>query len=151
MSEPRKLYRSRSDQQISGVCAGLAQYLGVEAIWVRVAFVLLTIINGAGLLLYIVLAIVIPKEPLEASEGAKAGDLEETLREGAQNLQVRAKEVGERMKEGRGPQLLGWVLVALGGWFLLKQMGWLRIDEEVIFPLILIGIGALVLFRGGQR
>lgn len=151
MSEPRKLYRSRTDQQISGVCGGLAQYLGVEAIWLRLAFVLLTIINGAGLLLYILLAIVIPKEPLEAGEPPQAGNLEETLREGAQNLQVRAKEVGERMKEGRGPQLLGWVLVALGGWFLLKQMGWLRIDEEVIFPLILIGIGALVLFRGGGR
>lgn len=41
LSEPRKLYRSRRDERISGVCAGLAQYLGVEAVWAQVAFVLL--------------------------------------------------------------------------------------------------------------
>lgn len=150
LSEPRKLYRSRRDEQISGVCAGLAQYLGVEAVWVRVAFVLLTLINGAGILLYLILALVIPKEPEEGQDSLKP-DMEQTLREGAQNLQARAKEVSERMQGGQRSQLLGWALVVLGAWFLLRQMGWIRLDEDLIFPLLLIGMGVLVLLRKAGR
>ncbi len=151
MSQLRKLYRSRSDEQISGVCAGLAQYLGVEAVWVRIAFVLLTLINGAGILLYIVLALVMPKEPLEEGQESAKTDLEQTLQEGAQNLQERAREVSERMMNKQGSQLLGWALVVLGAWFLLRQLGWIRINEELIFPLLLIGTGLLVLLRRAGR
>lgn len=148
---PRKLYRSRRDEQISGVCAGLAEYLGVEVVWVRVAFVLLTLINGAGILLYLVLALVIPKEPEEEGQDSLKPDVEQTLREGAQNLQARAKEVSERMQGGQGSQLLGWALVVVGAWFLLRQLGWIRVDEDLIFPLLLIGIGVLVLLRRAGR
>jgi phage shock protein C len=151
LSEPRKLYRSRRDEQISGVCAGLAQYLGVEAVWVRVAFVLLTLINGAGILLYLILALVIPKEPEEDGQDSLKPDMEQTLREGAQNLQERAREVSERMQGGQGSQLLGWALVVVGAWFLLRQLGWIRVNEDLIFPLLLIGIGILVLLRRAGR
>jgi hypothetical protein len=128
----------------------LAEYFGIEAIWVRVAFILLAIINGAGVLLYIILAIVIPKESLEGK--ATAMRAEDTLGEGAQNLQERAREITQSVREGRGPQLLGWVLVALGVWFLLRQLGWLRVSDDIIFPILLIGIGVLVLMRqpGGR-
>ncbi|MCX7783366.1 MAG: PspC domain-containing protein [Meiothermus sp.] len=150
MSQPRRLYRSRSDEQISGVCAGLAQYLGVETVWVRIAFVLLTLINGAGILLYLILALVIPKEPQEENQDSPKSDMDQTLREGAQNLQERAKEVSG-MQGGQGSQLLGWALVVVGAWFLLRQLGWIRVDEDLIFPLLLIGIGVLVLLRRAGR
>lgn len=142
MTEPRRLYRSRHNQQISGVCAGLAHYFAVDVTWVRVAFILLALLNGGGVLLYIVLAIVIPVEPSESAE-IQGNNLEQTLREGAQNLQTRAKEFSS---SGRS-QYLGWALVVLGAWFLLNQLGWIRINEDLIFPLILIGIGVLVLMR----
>ena len=62
--ETRKLYRSKTDKMISGVCSGLAQYFGVDATLVRLVFALLVFFGvGSGVLLYIILAIVMPLEP----------------------------------------------------------------------------------------
>ncbi len=59
----RKLYRSRSDIILGGVCAGLGQYFDVDPTVVRVVFVLLGL-SGHGLLLYLVLWLIVPPEPL---------------------------------------------------------------------------------------
>jgi phage shock protein C len=67
--EPRLLRRSRDDRVIGGVCAGLGRYLGVDPVLLRVAFVVLAIAGGGGLLLYVVSWILIP----EAREGEDLG------------------------------------------------------------------------------
>jgi phage shock protein PspC (stress-responsive transcriptional regulator) len=63
-SEYKRLYRSRTDRQLAGVCGGLADYLGLDPSIVRVAFVVLALLGGPGLLLYIILALVVPEEPM---------------------------------------------------------------------------------------
>lgn len=62
-SEPKRLYRSRTDRQVAGVCGGLAVYLGLDVSIVRIAFIVLALLGGPGLLLYIILALVVPEEP----------------------------------------------------------------------------------------
>lgn len=57
----KKLYRSTDDRIIAGVCAGLASYFGFEPLWVRLAFVLLTFLNGIGIVVYAVLWLLIPE------------------------------------------------------------------------------------------
>ena len=59
----KKLYRSRKDKQLAGVCGGLAKYLNMDATIIRLIWALLVIFAGAGLLAYIVCALVIPEEP----------------------------------------------------------------------------------------
>jgi len=59
----KRLYRSRGDRRVAGVCAGIADYLGVDATLVRIAWVLLALAGGPGLLLYIVLAVIVPEAP----------------------------------------------------------------------------------------
>ncbi len=59
----KKLYRSRIDRKIAGVCGGLAEYFGIDPTLVRLLFVLGLIFVGGTLLAYIILAIVIPEEP----------------------------------------------------------------------------------------
>ncbi|HEC21353.1 MAG TPA: PspC domain-containing protein [Chloroflexi bacterium] len=61
--EKKKLYRSRTERMIAGVCGGLAEYLNVDPVLIRLAFVLVTLSNGAGLLLYLILALIMPEEP----------------------------------------------------------------------------------------
>jgi len=60
----RRLYRSRTERWIAGVCGGLSDYFNVDVIAVRVAFVLLALWNGFGLVLYLLLVILLPDEPL---------------------------------------------------------------------------------------
>jgi phage shock protein C len=59
----KRLYRSRTDKQMSGVCGGVADYLGIDPTIVRIVWVLLTLAGGPGLVLYIIMALVVPEEP----------------------------------------------------------------------------------------
>ncbi len=61
----KKLYRSTDDCKISGICGGLAKFLGIESVWIRVAFIVLLFITGffPMFISYIVGSILIPREP----------------------------------------------------------------------------------------
>ncbi|HEY5529193.1 MAG TPA: PspC domain-containing protein [Thermoleophilia bacterium] len=56
----RRLYRSRTEKMIAGVCGGVAEYFNTDPTIVRLLWVLITLLGGAGVLLYIVLWIVMP-------------------------------------------------------------------------------------------
>ena len=58
----KKLYRNTQNKVIAGVCAGLAEYLNIDPTIVRVIWALVSF-SGAGLLAYLVCALVIPEEP----------------------------------------------------------------------------------------
>lgn len=59
----KKLYRSREDEQFAGVCGGIAEYLGIDSTIVRLIFVAFALAGGPGILVYIVLAFIVPEEP----------------------------------------------------------------------------------------
>ena len=63
MDSTRKLYRSRTNRQLAGVCGGLAQYFNLDATLIRVLFVVLALLGGSGLVIYLVLWIIVPREP----------------------------------------------------------------------------------------
>ena len=59
----KKLYRSKTDEKIAGVCGGIAEYFGIDSTLIRIAWALLILCAGTGFLLYIVCAFVIPEKP----------------------------------------------------------------------------------------
>ena len=59
----KKLYRARTDKKIAGVCSGMAKYIGIDVTVVRLIWVLVAIFAGAGLLAYLICALIIPQEP----------------------------------------------------------------------------------------
>jgi phage shock protein C len=61
--DPRRLYRSNRNRMIAGVCGGIAEYLNVDPTMVRLGFALLTLVSGSGILLYLILAIIVPRTP----------------------------------------------------------------------------------------
>lgn len=63
-----KLYRSRTDRMLAGVCGGLGEYFGVDSSLVRLALVMLVVFGGTGILAYIIAWIVIPEAPLSAPD-----------------------------------------------------------------------------------
>jgi phage shock protein C len=63
-SGPKRLYRSRNDRMISGLCAGVADYLGVDPTLVRVLTVLSLFLPGPQILAYLIGWIIVPEEPL---------------------------------------------------------------------------------------
>jgi len=153
----KKLYRSRSDRMIWGVCGGLAQYFDIDPTIVRVVAVLSVFISGFGILAYIILAIVMPLE------GSKATEPKETIRENVEEMKEAAGELGREIRstmegeEGeieevakvrhRRRNLFGIILIVLGVIFLAGSFDlfwWFR--WSYLWPLILIAIGALIIF-----
>src|SRR5260370_2702536 len=63
----KRLYRRRQGRIVAGVCAGLAAYLGVDPNLIRLAFAVLAVFGGGGVLLYLVAWAVIPEEGEGAS------------------------------------------------------------------------------------
>lgn len=63
--QDKKLYKSRTDKKINGVCGGIAKYVGIDATAIRLAWGFLSCVYGIGVIAYIVAALVIPVEPEE--------------------------------------------------------------------------------------
>lgn len=76
MDSTKKLYRAGKDHVLGGVCAGVAEYLSIDVIIVRVIALILTLVHGIGAIAYVVCLVLIPKNPeheqLPISEQKKA-------------------------------------------------------------------------------
>jgi phage shock protein C len=66
-NEIRRLYRSRDERMIAGVCGGLGEYFSIDPTLVRVLFVVAAVVGGWGLLAYLLLLIIVPLTPLPPS------------------------------------------------------------------------------------
>jgi phage shock protein PspC (stress-responsive transcriptional regulator) len=58
----KRLCLSTTDKKIAGVCGGVAKYFGLDPTLVRLAYAILVIFGGTGILLYIVCALIIPRD-----------------------------------------------------------------------------------------
>lgn len=125
-SAPRLLRRSREDRVIAGVCGGLGRYLGIDPVLLRIAFVVLALAGGGGVLLYLVCWILIPAErPGEELDGS-APSSADTVR-----------------------LVVGGLLV-LVGLLLLLQVSVPQIGRY-LWPLALIAVGVAVLVQALAR
>ena len=62
MDERKRLYKSRNNKMLCGVCAGIGKYFNIDPTLIRLGFVILTCFGGSGILAYFAAAIIIPKE-----------------------------------------------------------------------------------------
>jgi phage shock protein PspC (stress-responsive transcriptional regulator) len=144
----RRLYRSRTDSIVAGVAAGLARYLNADPALVRIAWaVLIPLTGGAALVAYVVAWIVVPEEP---SEGAGAtGDAAADPVTGERIAAPGPSRI-ERPPDGRAGIVVGIGLVLLGLWFLLREY-LPDIDWSLIWPLVIVGVGILILAASMRR
>ena len=63
MPKVKRLYRSGNEKIIAGVCGGIAEYLNVDPVIIRLLWVLFTLAGGAGIILYIIAWLIIPRNP----------------------------------------------------------------------------------------
>jgi phage shock protein PspC (stress-responsive transcriptional regulator) len=138
MSETR-LTRSNNDRVIAGVCGGLAAYLDIDSVLVRLAFAILLFASGIGLPIYVILWIVMPEQDSDSSSDTEViqknlGEMGETVYSSVRGMDRRST--------------VGILLVLLGAYFLLNQLGWLNwISSALFWPLVIIGFGIYLLVK----
>lgn len=142
----KKLYRDESRKVIAGVCAGLADYFGIDVSIVRLVFLLTLIFKGGGMLIYIVLWIVLPKKPYPFNPPFT----DYTVPPAAPPFDPQFFNLPQ--KRSTGTIIAGVVLVLLGVYFILDNFNiipdW---DFDHCWPVILIAIGIVFVCSGSKK
>jgi signal transduction histidine kinase/phage shock protein PspC (stress-responsive transcriptional regulator) len=129
----RKAYRDTGQPIIGGVAAGLARHLGVPAVWVRAAFLVLAVLGGSGILFYAGLWLVLPAQPYDR----EAPGLESARRQGKRPGRIR------RLADS-GPAV---ALVALGLGLVLTAEAIFGGNGLVLWAIVLAVLGFGLLWR----
>jgi phage shock protein C len=124
---PRRLVRrSQGDRVIAGVCGGIGRYLGIDPVLLRIAFIVLSLANGLGLIAYVVAWVAIPEE----RPGQPLAAVPEPRRE-------------------TGRLVLGGSLVVLGLVLLLDRLA--PDLDELFWPVAVVAVGVAVILVGLRR
>jgi phage shock protein C len=135
------------DRIVAGVCSGLGQYFRIDPLLVRVVFVLLTFVHGIGIILYLVLWLLM--EPATAATEGQSRSLGERVRGMGQDIREAANVAGTPEHRRERGMWLGIILIALGAYLLLDNLGVFNgIQLDRYWPVLLIALGLfLLLFR----
>ncbi|HNW31716.1 MAG TPA: PspC domain-containing protein [Caldisericia bacterium] len=126
----KKLYRSRKERVIGGVCGGIGVYFGIDPTLTRIIWVAATLLGGAGIIAYIVAWIVIPEEP--EIEGAEVASTEiKNYKPNTIKLEL----------------IIGGSILAIGIMLLLSnfglfEWGWIH---RIFWPALIIFVGILII------
>ena len=117
------LRRSKTDRVVGGVAGGLGRYLGIDPVILRIAFVLLAISGGSGVLLYLIAWIAIPEE----SEG---------------------DPVGESIQSDNytGRLIVGGAIIMIGSILLVSTI--FPAIDQYLWPLAIVALGAFIVMGG---
>jgi phage shock protein C len=118
--------RSQSDRVIAGVCGGIGRYLGIDPVLLRIAFIVLSLANGLGLIAYVVAWVTIPEE----RPGQPLAAVPEPRRE-------------------TGRLVLGGSLVVLGLVLLLDRLA--PDLDELFWPVAVVAVGVAIILVGLRR
>lgn len=136
MENANRLYRSNTDKVIGGVAGGLADYLSIDVVIIRVIFVLLALFGGGGVLIYIILWIAIPAQTVNIL----------TITDENAEVEIIADDDLEKAPNKQSNTALGAgiVLIIIGLLFLADRlMPFYNIMD--FWPVILIIAGVLII------
>ncbi len=146
-SRVKKLYRDIDQKYIGGVCSGLEHYLGFDALWIRLIFILLAVFTGFGLIAYILLWILVPEASTTSQKLDMTGkpinisNIERKVKEGFDDVADKVKnvdyeKVGNKVKSSSKTffDTVGDIIM-----FLFKVFG-----KFIGILLIIIGAAALI-------
>lgn len=133
----KRLYRSQREKVIAGVAGGIAEYLNIDPVLVRIGFIVTTFMGGFGFLTYIIAWIVIPEGPV--------GEPMQTPTDAPTGAPLPQQEL-KRERDRRGSVVGGLVLIVMGSLFLADNfLPHFRIWDY--WPLIFVAIGAGLLWK----
>lgn len=135
-----RLYKSRDNIVIDGVCGGIAEYFNIDATLIRLGFILLAFpLHISVLLIYIVLGIIVPR---------READLNNDFSTTGQEQSQQSYPVSKPQRKYPASLYIGGGLVLLGAYTLLKDhIYWLDMGLVVSVGLVLLGVYMIITSR----
>ena len=153
-----RLYRSRSERMMGGVCGGLGAYFGIDPVLVRLLFVILTVWGGAGVLIYLVLWVIIPVEGragIASGQGVRenVAEIEQEARKLAEQAEAAVRGQPTEAAPSRVPAdrtvLAAVGLIALGGLMLIANLTPFNFGQ--LWPALLVLLGIYLIYNTVTR
>lgn len=154
MASPARLYRSPTGAIVFGVCGGLARYFRLDPALVRAAFVVLALGSAVGVVLYFLLALLMPDEPMR--DEPPAAVVRENVRQLGRTARSVLENLAEDLRGGYVPRgrrrAAGVLLTVVGGvWWLSASGLWRWLAWNRFWPLALLVAGLVVLAGSSER
>ncbi len=147
-----RLERSRTNRVIGGVCGGLAEYLDIDATFVRVVMIILGFPFGIGILIYFVLLFLMPNPGEPTPFVRQSADETAATTDPATRPATVTSRAADPLEVDRRRNGLGLLLIVVGVIFLLGNVGVFRfIDWQFIWPLVLIALGVFFIAQRARR
>ncbi len=155
----KRLYKSRKDKMIAGVCGGLAEYFDVDPVLVRILFVVFTFIGGFAVIAYIVGMIVMPFPVTETSASASTAPSPPPPAAEASPAADTGQPQPAPKSKSSGALVFGIILVIIGAFFLMRNIPflnhyywWLKWHfSDFLVPGIFIIFGIALLVHGSRK
>ncbi len=146
----KRLYKSRKNRVIAGICGGVADYLNVDPVLIRIIAVVMLFVGGGSAIAYIVGMIIIPDEPKPVASGIET---EPT------STPPPPPPGAAGPSAHTGGLIVGVIMLFLGFTFLMRTIPFFRhyywwfwdIGWNFFWPSILIVIGLLIILKAVQR
>jgi phage shock protein C len=139
----RKLYRSRENKILAGVCGGLGEYFQIDPVIIRLLWIVLSLVWGFGVILYIIAIFIIPPQP----QGNRYSDehLEETPENERHNVSHNLEDEDRKVVIG----LFALLFIVIGLIILVSIITpstfFFRNFIKIVISILLIGIGAYLI------
>ena len=141
-TKSKRLTRSNHDKMLGGVAAGIANYFDLDPAIIRIAFILITLFGGSGIVAYLILWIVLPPEAGASKEP------EQQMKENVEEIKTAATGLAQKTHIENSKSLWGIFLLGLGVIFLLQNFGFAAwFDWSKLWPLTLIVLGFIILSK----
>jgi phage shock protein C len=133
----RRLYKSRRNKIIDGVCGGVAEYFDVDPSIIRLIWVLVALMGGTGFIAYLIAMIIMPVNP--------------------EHLVLPAPITTQTSDRNDKRRFFGVLLVLIGSLILLVNFGWFwdfgwwSFSHKILLPLLIIGLGAFLIYLQTSR
>ncbi|HER24071.1 MAG TPA: PspC domain-containing protein [Candidatus Atribacteria bacterium] len=153
----KKLYRSRKDYMIGGVCGGIAEYFEIDSTLVRLLAVLAVLIGGGGIVAYIIAWIIIPKNPDQVSDETFEAreNIKEKVKKGAKNVIEEVKEHFESEepshRSDKNRRILGGIIIVTIGLIFLLNGFFPWVGWNKLWPIILIAVGIIMMVHAFKK
>ncbi|MFW6120555.1 MAG: PspC domain-containing protein [Petrotogales bacterium] len=140
----KRLYKSRKEKMIDGVCGGIAEYANVDPTIIRLIFFLLIFAGGAGIILYLIAMIIMPRKPVE-------------------EMKTEPEEVSEEVSEEESKKvvspesskiILAAIIIVIGIFLLLNAFlpaGWFSLSWKILLGIILVAGGGIIIYKSFER
>lgn len=152
----KKLERNEHNKMIAGVASGLADYLFVDVIIIRIAFILLAVFGFSGVLIYIIMWVAIPEKSF--LQNYPNFDTDYKVQDESQKpYTAYAPPINPPVvpvkKNYNSQMIVGLILIAIGSYFMLNELNiipyWFSIYK--LWPVIIIVLGLIILFKPSKK